>query len=246
MTFPVYFWLGSLRIHPHFLFEAIAYLTGLILVLYNANQAKISSSQLAIVSVTGLIGAFIGAKVLSWWQYLPLLLPNPQAMILLLFSGKTIVGAVIGAAICIELVHKTFYPQDNISDILVYPAIISTAIGRIGCFLTGLSDRTYGIITNLPWGIDFGDGVSRHPTQIYEIIFLLILLIFLHNHRHYQYKSGDLFKFYLVSYLSFRFLVEFVKPDYPIFLGLSAIQIACLITLVYLRHSIFSILSMKT
>ncbi len=48
-------------------------------------------------------------------------------------------------------------------------------IGRVGCFLTGLSDATCGVRTDLPWGVDYGDGVPRHPAQIYEILFLLAL-----------------------------------------------------------------------
>ena len=45
---------------------------------------------------------------------------------------------------------------------------IGIAIGRIGCFLSGLEDYTYGTPTTLPWGYDFGDGVLRHPVQLYE------------------------------------------------------------------------------
>ncbi|MBD2022216.1 prolipoprotein diacylglyceryl transferase, partial [Leptolyngbya sp. FACHB-36] len=113
-----------------------------------------------------------------------------------------------------------------------------TAIGRVGCFLTGLSDRTYGIATSLPWGIDFGDGVLRHPTQLYEIAFLLGLLGFLKWRERYAYRSGDLFKFYLIAYLSFRLLIDFIKPDIHALLGLSAIQVACLLALLYYRRSI--------
>jgi prolipoprotein diacylglyceryltransferase len=49
-------------------------------------------------------------------------------------------------------------------------------VGRIGCFLTGLADNTYGTPTGLPWGVDFGDRIHRHPTQLYEIAFLMILI----------------------------------------------------------------------
>jgi phosphatidylglycerol---prolipoprotein diacylglyceryl transferase len=96
-----------------------------------------------------------------------------------------------------------------------------------------VDDRTYGIATNLPWGIDLGDGVMRHPTALYEILFLFVLLLGLKWRSRYETRSGDLFKFYTIGYLSFRFLVDFIKPDFHPVLGVSAIQIACVLGLGY-------------
>ena len=74
-------------------------------------------------------------------------------------------------------------------------------IGRIGCFQTGLSDRTYGKPASLPWGVDFGDRIFRHPTQLYEVVVMVGLLIFLKDReRKVEYyklcqdfiKPGDM------------------------------------------------------
>jgi len=99
--------------------------------------------------------------------------------------------------------------------------------------LTGLSDRTYGVATTLPWGVDFGDGIYQHPTQIYEIIFLLALAILIQIRSRYQRQEGDLFKFSIIAYLGFRFLIDFLKPYFHVILGLSAIQIASALGLGY-------------
>ncbi|PLZ10369.1 prolipoprotein diacylglyceryl transferase, partial [Fischerella thermalis] len=180
MNFPVYFYLGSLRIHPHVLFESIAYTVALRLVLRNARKDIISPPQRTSIIVGGMLGAIVGAKVLVLLQHINLLEQNPQLFLLLLLQGKTVVGAILGAVIGVEITKKIIGITRSTGDVFVYPLIIGTAIGRIGCFLTGLSDRTYGIATTLPWGVDFGDGIRRHPTQLYEIIFLIILLIFIH------------------------------------------------------------------
>jgi len=171
-------------------------------------------------------------------QHLNLAGENWQDLIWLFFQGKTVVGGLIGGLIGVEITKKMIGVKRSTGDVFVEPLIIGTAIGRIGCFLTGLSDRTYGIATNLPWGVDFGDGISRHPTQIYEIMFLLGLLIFLRIRSHYQRQEGDLFKFYMIGYLGFRFLIDFIKPDFHLLVGLSAIQIACLLTLLYYSRAI--------
>jgi len=116
--------------------------------------------------------------------------------------------------------------------LFVFPLIIGMAIGRIGCFLTGLADHTYGVATSLPWGIDFGDGIRRHPTQLYEIVFLLALGSVLLVVRRRLTESGDLFKLFMVAYLGWRFAIGFIQLEIPL-AGLSAIQWACLATLIY-------------
>jgi len=101
-------------------------------------------------------------------------------------------------------------------------------VGRIGCFLTGLDDHTYGTPTALPWGVNFGDG-PRHPTQLYEIAFIALLAILLALRYRLAYTNGKTFRLFMAGYLLFRFAVEFIKPTYKPYLGVSMIQVASLI-----------------
>ncbi|MEA5597174.1 prolipoprotein diacylglyceryl transferase [Rivularia sp. UHCC 0363] len=236
--FPIYIYLGFFKIHPHILFESLAYAVAFRLMLRNVRRDAISTGQRSSVIVGGMLGALLGAKLLVLLQHIDLLWQNQQQFLLLFLQGKTVVGALLGGLIGVEITKKIIGIKQSTGDVFVYPLIAGTAIGRIGCFLTGLSDKTYGIATSLPWGIDFGDGISRHPTQLYEIIFLIFLILFLRFRSRYDYQQGDLFKFYLISYLSFRLLIDFIKPDFHPFLGLSAIQTACAIAILYYRRSI--------
>lgn len=237
MEFPAYIVLGSWRIHPHLFFESLAYAVALRLSLRNFRHDAIAPSQRSSVIVGGLLGALIGAKLLVLLQHLNLLWQDRLQFFMLFLQGKTVVGALLGALIGVELTKKLIGVKQSTGDAFVYPLIVGMILGRIGCFLTGLSDRTYGIATSLPWGIDFGDGIARHPTQLYEILVLLGLMLFLKIRSRYQLQSGDLFKFYMIAYLTFRVLIDFIKPDFRPVLGLSAIQIACLLGLVYYRKS---------
>lgn len=245
MEFPVYLWVGSWRIHPHFFFEALAYAIAFRLVLLNSRHDTIAKTQRSSVVVGGLVGALVGAKLLVLLQHIDFLLQNWQQFLLLFIQGKTVVGALLGGLIGVEFTKKLIGVTRSTGDVFVYPLIVGTAIGRIGCFLTGLSDRTYGVTTTLPWGVDFGDGIYRHPTQLYEVIFLLGLLIFLLVRSRYQRQEGDLFKFYMMAYLGFRFVIDFIKPDFHPFLGLSAIQIACMLGFLYYWRSIALIFAFK-
>jgi phosphatidylglycerol---prolipoprotein diacylglyceryl transferase len=255
MQFPVYLWIGSWSIHPHFFFESLGYAIAFRLLWRQVRADSISASQRSSVMVGGIVGAVLGAKLLVLLQHIDLLWQNRDQLLLMLMQGKTVVGALLGGLVGVEVTKKWIGLQQATGDAFVYPLLVGTMIGRVGCFLTGLSDRTHGIPTTLPWGIDFGDGIPRHPTQLYEIIFLGFLLIILRRREwasqqeagqrgRSPLEAGDLFKIYLISYLGFRFLVDFLKPDFHPLWGLSAIQFACLAGLIYYRRHLLRLLGL--
>ena len=152
----------------------------------------------------------------------------------LAWPGQSIVGGLLGGLIGVEIAKQLTGQTRSTGDAMVWPIAVGLAIGRVGCFLAGLHDDTYGLPTTAPWGVDFGDGQPRHPTQLYEIAVVLPLGWLLHRARFAT--PGLAFKLFLASYLLWRFLVEFLKPvpvAWP--LGLSGIQWTCLVALaVYL------------
>lgn len=233
MTFPVYLGVGAFKLHPHFVFEVVAYGVAMGLLRRNVSRDAVPLSQRSSVVVGGLIGALVGAKLLVLLQHVDLLWSDWRSWLLLGMQGKTVVGALLGGLIGVELTKKWIGLTRSTGDAFVFPLLVGTAIGRVGCFLTGLSDRTYGTVTDLPWGIDFGDGLPRHPTQLYEIGFLIILGMGLAWHSRRDRPSGERFQLYLIGYLGFRFVVDFLKPDFQPLLGLSFIQLACLLGVAY-------------
>ena len=94
---------------------------------------------------------------------------------LFFMANKTVLGGFIGGLVGVELTKKAINVHTSSGDLMVFPILLGLIIGRIGCHLEGLEDGTFGKPTTLPWGIDFGDGIARHPTNLYEIIFLIIL-----------------------------------------------------------------------
>ncbi|MGQ3053220.1 MAG: prolipoprotein diacylglyceryl transferase [Roseateles sp.] len=180
-----------------------------------------------------LIGAALGNKLVF-------LIDRPDVALAiwqngtLTFRGQSVVGGLLGGLIGVELAKKLTSQTRSTGDAMVLPIAVGLAIGRVGCFLAGLHDDTYGVPTSLPWGVDFGDGIPRHPTQLYEIAVVLALGLALHRAR--LPTPGLAFKLFLASYLLWRFGVEFLKPvpvAYP--LGLSGIQWTCLVAVaVYL------------
>ena len=149
-------------------------------------------------------------------------------------GGKTIVGALIGGLFFVELVKHHLGVKRRTGDLFAVPLCVGIAIGRIGCFLTGPEDHTGGVATRWPWGVNFGDGIPRHPTQLYEVLFALTLGVFLWRRSKQPHADGDLFRMFMVGYFAFRLLCDFLKPDdVRVFLGLTAIQWACVLMLAY-------------
>jgi prolipoprotein diacylglyceryltransferase len=151
----------------------------------------------------------------------------------LLSGGKTIVGALLGGLIAVELVKRFRGITVATGDLYVPALAAGIAVGRIGCFLAGPMDHTAGLPTSLPWGIASGDAVRRHPTALYEIAFVLLLAFALRRVPE-KAPAGAAFALFLAGYLAFRFAVDFLKPEPPpLVLGLTGIQLACLAGLGY-------------
>lgn len=128
--------------------------------------------------------------------------------------GRSILGAILGAIVAVEWYKARHGIRGSTGAALVVPLGMGIAVGRIGCFLTGIHDYTYGTATTIPWGYDFGDGVLRHPVQLYEafsmamatMIFLLLLRV------RPQWTMAGGFYFFVAWYGLQRFGLEFLKP----------------------------------
>ena len=90
--------------------------------------------------------------------------------------GHSIAGAIAGGIVGAEGYKLARGIQGSTGLVFVAPLATGIAIGRWGCFLSGLPDYTYGTPTSLPWGVDFGDGIPRHPVQLYESAAMAVLL----------------------------------------------------------------------
>src|SRR5205085_883049 len=123
-------------------------------------------------------------------------------------------GALAGAIIAIEILKAMTGIRGSTGLRFVASIAAAIAIGRIGCLLAGLDDMTYGTPTNLPWGIDFGDGVRRHPVQLYESItmalFFAVFVILVHRGNEAVLRTA--FYLFVGVYAAQRFSWEFLKP----------------------------------
>jgi phosphatidylglycerol:prolipoprotein diacylglycerol transferase len=221
-------WPEDFPVHPHLLFESLAYFVGYQVFARDRARSDVvldgyTRLQLAVAAV---LGGALGSK-LSGLLEDPALWATP----LELLSGKSIVGALLGGLFATELAKLRLGVTLATGDLWVRPLWVGMAIGRVGCFLAGVTDGTHGLPSTLPWAMDLGDGIPRHPTALYEIVFLVGLGLLLS--RLSLPAQGDKFKLFLSAYLGFRLLVEELKPGPAPWMGLSGIQGLCLVGLGY-------------
>jgi prolipoprotein diacylglyceryltransferase len=128
--------------------------------------------------------------------------------------ARSVEGALAGAILAIELLKAKTGIRGSTGVRLAAPLAAAIAVGRLGCHFAGIDDMTYGSPTSLPWGVDNGDGIPRHPVQLLEsaamVIFVLLFLMLLRRGSPLVLRAG--FYLFVGVYAAQRFVLEFLKP----------------------------------
>lgn len=128
--------------------------------------------------------------------------------------GRSILGALVGAIGAVELYKLRHGIRGSTGILFAAPLAAAVAVGRIGCYRAGLADPTYGIASTLPFAHDFGDGIARHPVQLYESLAMALVLVALlvGFARRAPLALGQGFYLVVGAYGAQRFVWEFFKP----------------------------------
>ncbi|MBK8294168.1 MAG: prolipoprotein diacylglyceryl transferase [Solirubrobacterales bacterium] len=145
-------------------------------------------------------------------------------------SGLTWYGGLAGGAIAVLIWARwRGFLNLQLADAAAPALLAGQAIGRIGCQLSG--DGDYGKPWNGPWAMGYPDGtvptppgVTVHPTPIYETILLGIGAYVLWRLRD-RFRTGILFAFFMLWIGTERLLIEFLRTNDHILLGLTAAQL---------------------
>lgn len=235
MEFPVIFRWGSLAISAHFVFELLAFFIGFryFLWLRKSSGDHLPSSSRLTAFLGAAAGALLGSRLLGALED-PYLFFHPAGNWLYYFQSKTIIGALLGGLIGVEMAKKVVGETRSSGDLFTFPLILGMMIGRVGCFSMGVAEPTFGIPSHLPWAMDLGDGITRHPTALYEIFFLLCLwLLLVQLKKSLPLQEGAIFKLFMVAYLVYRFSIAFIQPVKVWLWGLGTLQVACLLGILY-------------
>lgn len=173
--------------------------------------------------VGGLVGARVDYLIQNWSKVSGDLLGN-------VFSGSGLVwlGGVVGGAIGVLLWARwRGFIGLVLLDVAAVPLALGYAVGRIGCQISG--DGDYGIHTDLPWGMSYPHGTvpttdTVHPTPVYETLAMGLVALLLWNLRD-RVRPGLLFALWLVLSGIERLLIEFIRRNRTLALGLTLPQL---------------------
>jgi len=199
---PVLFHLAGIAVPSYGVFVGAGIVAGLLVFLWLSRDERNVGEGTVYIAFAALLGGALGAKLLEAAFNAPSAVGAGWGALL---AGRTVIGGLVGGSVGIVVVKRALGIRERRGNILAPAVALGLAVGRIGCLLRGCC---HGEPTSLPWGIDFGDGVPRHPTQIYESIFAS-------------------------SYLAFRFFEEFVRAGARVLFGLTVYQYAALGGLLY-------------
>jgi phosphatidylglycerol:prolipoprotein diacylglycerol transferase len=213
----------------HVVFDVAAWLAAGLAALWlsRVRQVRFPAQSFALSYLAALmLGAGLGAYLFGT---LNLLLSGAPGI------ARSVEGAIAGGIVAIELYKRVHGISLRTGARFALPLAIGIAIGRLGCFFAGLDDVTYGTPTSLPWAHDFGDGIARHPVQLYESAamagFAIFYCLAVRQRNHFVISNG----FYLV--LAFyglqRFVWEFFKPYASVIGPLTLFHLLSLVILLY-------------
>ena len=140
-------------------------------------------------------------------------------------NGKTILFGLVGGYAGVELMKWVMGVRVKTEDSFAAPVATAVGLRRWSCFGAGCC---YGTETKAPWGVDFGDGLRRHPTQVYESIFHISVAVMLAWFQRRGWFKGQLMKLYIICYLIYRYVSEFIRPEAVTAGGMTGYQWACL------------------
>ncbi len=207
---------------------AISILFGQVILKYIYKKDGQPTQDVEVLSVYAIIGMLLGARLGHYlfyeWDYL---LSQPLdwfiALITPPFRGLASHGATISILIAIYLYARNKAEQSFlwVVDRVVIVVSLGGALVRLGNLM---NSEIYGIPTSLPWGFVFLREtdpnllplVPRHPTQIYESLFCIVLLaitFWLWKYKRHVIGEGFITGVFIVLLFTFRFFVEFLKTE---------------------------------
>ena len=230
---PILLEIGPFAIRWYGVMIATACMIGLLLAKKEAERNGFKKEIIENFFLFAIIFSVLGARLYYiaftqpalFWQ-------NPLSALAIWEGGLAIHGAILGGLL-VSIIYTWKYRISfwKFADTLAPSLILGQAIGRIGCFLNG---DAHGYPTDMPWGLIYSPespagqmypGQTLHPTQLYEMVFNLIIFTVLWIVRKKIKTNGNLFLLYTILYSAGRIFVEYFRADKLTYLGdISAAQ----------------------
>jgi phosphatidylglycerol---prolipoprotein diacylglyceryl transferase len=221
--FPVLFRIGSFEITSFGAMVALGAALGILLLRRELQRSGVDLAKGTDTALVGVLGGLAGAKLLYVIEHWA----EPFSETLLSRGGMSWFGGLTGGLIAgLAMIAWQRLPLMTVLAAAAPAMTLGQAVGRIGCFLVG---DDYGRPTSLPWGLAFPEGLPPttervHPAQLYEAAILFPMTWLLLRMRAGGMADRAVFGWYLVIAGGVRFLIELVRVNVRVAVGLSTAQ----------------------
>jgi phosphatidylglycerol---prolipoprotein diacylglyceryl transferase len=212
---PILFQIGPLAIR----YYSLAYLIGFVLS-YLALKKRYGKEKAEDLTTWIIVSVILGGRLGYFLFYSPAtFIQDPLEVLYIWHGGMSFHGAFIAVVFALWLYgRQTKTPLLQIGDVIALPAAIGLALGRVANFLNG---ELVGTVTNVPWCMQFPGYLGcRHPSQLYEAVYMLIIAAVLYWQLRKKHEQGFIALLFIFLYGVFRFTFNFVRDD-PRVLGIS-------------------------
>lgn len=217
---PILFEWKFLKIHTYGFLIVLGFLVGLYLLRRKAKKAGLDSEQISDVAFWGLLGGFIGGRLLYIMTRWNDFSQHPLDMFKFWEGGLVFYGGFLGGLVAYVLrARKYRLPILRVIDMCAPSLAIAHMFGRFGCFSAGCC---YGkpIDPSSPLAVVFRDpnsiapiGVALHPAQLYDALNAFIIFLILEFLYHRRKFTGQMFATYGLLYSIGRYIVEVYRGD---------------------------------
>jgi phosphatidylglycerol:prolipoprotein diacylglycerol transferase len=237
---PVAFTIGEMSVRWYGVVIALAVVVLILWAVWRIRRgADISYDSLLTVALVAIPSGIIISRllhVIDLWSYYFQDIEHLKQIVGA--GGLTIWGAILGATLGIWVYSRfTNFRYGYFMDMLAPGVLLAQAVGRVGCTINGCC---YGAATSLPWAVVYTHpdsyaplGIAVHPTQPYEIIFLLIVFGVLYWLRKRFQPEGSLFLIYLSLYSLWRLGLGFLRDGTDFLFGLQQAQVVGIVVLLF-------------
>lgn len=226
--FPVLLEIGPIKLYSFGLMAAIALIAGSYLLRLEMDRRRMGEGLWNNYAIAALVGGFLGAKINFLITHPDLLRDD---LVGSLFSGAGLVwygGFIGGVTACFLLSRRYHHSFGELSDAFAPALAVAYLFGRFGCLFSG--DGDYGPPSDLPWAMAFPNGVVPtdvpvHPTPIYEVLMMSVVLAILWATRRRPWATWSHFGLYLLLAGIERFIAEVWRTNSRGIFGLTTAQL---------------------
>lgn len=225
--YPILFRIGSFEVTSFGVLVAAGAFAGLWLFHHELRRSRlpVEATDVALIAV---VAGLVGAKLLWVAEHF-----GEEPFFALLFSraGLSWFGGFAGGiGSGLWMIRRRKWPLVPVLAAAAPALALGHAIGRIGCFLVG---DDYGKPSHLPWAVAFPNGsppttVPVHPTQLYEMVVLLAIMVVLLRWRQRGMPDAQVLGGYFGMAGVERFAIEFIRVNKRVALGMTVAQWASL------------------